>query len=582
MGWVERKWVQVFLVWAVIAFALAFTALISGSARSITGDDAMRLVEAVDLFNGQSWFDTTQYRDNAPFGGPMHWSRLVDAPLALLIAVFTPFVHQAAPYWAAFVWPLLVLLAVVALLAELTERVAGAAARLPALALLAMAIAIYTEFSPGRVDHHNVQIALTLAMILASLQGRYSTGWAVAAGFLAATGLAIGIEVLPSVIAAMACFAVYWIVEPRRSQPQLLGFAASFALALLLHLLVASPVQIWLTPSCDALSATYVVAGVCYGLSMLVVVVASPILRQPVTRLAALTVLGTLSLAIVIWLFPECRNGPYGNLDPDLANILMPAIGEAQPVWIWAAQARPSVALIIVPVIGMASVLLVTAMVPAHRRWRWMVLAGFCLALLVVFCLQVRGFRLLNIAILPGPAWLVAHAWAWFRARQNLASAALVSATVLAFSGAAHWSLISNAYAAFAPAPAAKEGPDLAACVDPSAYGPLAALPPGRMMSYLLIGPQLLLETPHSIVSAGYHRNESGLRDMVRFYGGGEAEARAVVSERGLDYLVFCRGLPPNSALTGVPEFGGLAWPWLVRISPPEAALQIYAIDLEE
>ena len=119
------------------------------------------------------------------------------------------------------------------------------------------------------------------------------------------------------------------------------------------------------------------------------------------------------------------------------------------------------------------------------------------------------------------------------------------------------------------------------ACLDRQAYGPLAALPPGSLMSFPLIGPQLLLETPHAVVFAGYHRNEAGLRDVVRFFGGGESQARAVAKERDLDYLVFCRGLPPGGGLAGVPEFQGLSWPWLVQISPREAPLQIYAIDLK-
>jgi hypothetical protein len=581
MGWMRHKWVEIVLVWAVIAIALAVAALRGGNAPVVDGDDAMRLVQAMDLFNGQSWFDTIQYRDNAPFGASMHWSRLVDAPLVLLIALFTPFAQEAAPYWAAFVWPLLVLLATVALLAELTERLAGPAARLPALGLLVMAIALYTEFLPGRVDHHNVQIALTLALILASLLGRDSAVWAVAAGAIAATGLAVGTEVLPSIVAALICFALYWLVEPQRSRPQVLAFAASFPATLLLHLLVSGPVNSWLAPACDALSATYVVAGASYGLAMLLAVLAGPRLRQPVARLGLLAALGLLTLVLVLWLFPECRNGPYGNLDADLATILLSEIGEAQPIWIWGSQMRAQAALLIMPVLGMAAVLLVTVLAPADQRWRWFVLAGFCFALFIVFCLQVRGFRLLSIAVLPAPAWLVWRVWTWFQARQTLASAIHVVLTVLVFMSAAHWTLFSYAYATWAPEPPSADGISWEACLERSAYQPLAALPPGRLMSFLLIGPQLLLETPHSIVSAGYHRNEAGLRDMVRFYAGGEAEARAVASARGLNYLVFCRGLPASLALHGIPEFQGLSWSWLVPISPPDATLQIYAIDLD-
>lgn len=578
LGALTNKWVQVGLVWAVIATALTLAALATGHAPEIRGDDAMRLVGAIDLFHGQNWFDTTQYRDNAPFGAPMHWSRLIDAPLVGLMALFTPFAHEAAPYWAAAVWPLLVLLAVVALLAELTERVAGPAARLPALALLAMAIAVYTEFMPGRVDHHNVQMALTLLMILASIEGRLHIGWAATAGIAAVTGIAIGTEILPSAAATLICFALYWLVDPKGSRRTVLGMALSFAAALLVYQVATIAPANWLVSACDALSATYVAAGIGYAAAMLIAVLLGSVLVHPVARLAVLAVLGVAVLAMLLWLFPECRYGPYGNLDADLAAILLPEIGEAQPIWIWASEFRAQLALLILPVLGMMATLVVPLLMPRGQRWRWVVLAGFCLALFAVFCLQVRGFRLLSVAILPAPAWLVAQVWSWFRARQSVSAAALAGLTIFSFSGAAHWSITNAAFAAVANKPRPAAEVNWMACLEPDAYDRLETLPRGNLMSFLLIGPQLLLETPHSVVSAGYHRNEAGLRDMVRFYIGGEAEAQAVVRERGLDYLVFCRGLPASLALAGVAEFTGLDWPWLEPLSDPEEALQIYGI----
>lgn len=581
MNWIERKGPQALLIWGVLVVALSLSASMGGDIPRVTGDDAMRLVTAMDLFHGQSWFDTIQHRDNTPFGAPMHWSRLIDAPLVLLMAVFQPFAQDAAPYWAAFVWPLFVLLVVVALLAELTERVAGKAARFPALALLALSIAVYTEFIPGRVDHHNVQIALTLAMIILSIEGRLSTRAAIGAGVVAATGIAIGTEILPATVAVLVCFGLYWVVEPQRCGTRLLAFAASFAAGLLLHVLASAPPQLWFVAACDALSITYVVAGAAYGLAILIAVLLGAVLRHWALRFGALAVLGALAITIVVISFPECLAGPYGNLDPDLARILMTQISEAQPLFAWVYENPQFAALVVTPVLGLAAMLLATALAPHDQRWRWIVLSGFCLALFAVFCLQVRGFRLLTIAVLPGLAWIAAQLWAWFRSRQTLLAAAVTGLTLLSFTGVAHYWVAYNLVQALS----SDAGPSEAlvnwdACLQREDYEPLAELPTGTAMSFLLIGAQILLETPHSIVSAGYHRNEDGLRDMVRFYGGGEAEARAVAEQRGLDYLVFCRGLPPNGGLEGVPAFEGLDWPWLEPISDPDADLQIYAIDL--
>ena len=48
-------------------------------------DDLLRLVEVRDLLAGQGWFDLHQYRMGLEGGFVMHWSRLVDAPIAAIV-----------------------------------------------------------------------------------------------------------------------------------------------------------------------------------------------------------------------------------------------------------------------------------------------------------------------------------------------------------------------------------------------------------------------------------------------------------------------------------------------------------------
>lgn len=566
------------LVWALLAAALGASALRTGDAANIAGDDAMRLVGAIDLFEGQSWFDTLQHRDNTPLGASMHFSRLIDGPLALLIALFTPLAGAQAPWWAAFVWPLLVLLVVAALVASLAERLSGPSARLPALALLAMTLPVYTEFVPGRVDHHNVQVALTLGIILATIEGRHSLKWSAAAAALAAAGIAVGTEILPSVIGLLAYVALHWALDPKIARGPLVAVAIAFPVALLVLLLGTMPPQSWLNPACDALSPVYLVAGLLYGAACLGAIAVTRRATAPLHRLLALAVLGVAALAILLVLFPDCRRGPYGNFDPELAAILLPQIGEAQPVWVWAAEWRPQLVLLFAPLAGMVAIAVAILFTTGERRARLVVLGGFCVLLFVVSLLQVRGVRLLAIALVPVGGVVVAAAWARFRARQSLGSAALASLAIFAFASVAQWTLAIGALSGVRAGPGDSHAAAWAACNARAAFAPLAALPPSRVMAYVMIGPQLLLETPHSVVSAGYHRNEEGLRDTVRFFGGGEAVARAVAEERQLDYLVFCRNISPSDGLAGVAPFAPTDWSWLTPVSAPEAPIQIYAI----
>ena len=61
---------------------LALPAVNGGVFDALSTDDAMRLVEVRDLIGGQGWFDLFQYRMDPPSGLSMHWSRVIDAPLA--------------------------------------------------------------------------------------------------------------------------------------------------------------------------------------------------------------------------------------------------------------------------------------------------------------------------------------------------------------------------------------------------------------------------------------------------------------------------------------------------------------------
>src|SRR6478609_127842 len=103
-------WLLVFAAWGA---ALLFGGLppTLGVAFRDT-DDAMRLVQVRDLMAGQGWFDLVQHRLDPANPVPMHWSRLIDAPLALLIRAFGLVADGAAAERLAMAtWPALVLLA---------------------------------------------------------------------------------------------------------------------------------------------------------------------------------------------------------------------------------------------------------------------------------------------------------------------------------------------------------------------------------------------------------------------------------------------------------------------------------------
>ena len=105
------------LLSVAVCASLVIVSVLTGNFGAIgpDGDDVMRLVQVRDLLQGQSWFDLTQSRLGPEGGTLMHWSRLVDLPIAAIAALFTPFLGQDAALGLAFTfWPLISVLMVTA------------------------------------------------------------------------------------------------------------------------------------------------------------------------------------------------------------------------------------------------------------------------------------------------------------------------------------------------------------------------------------------------------------------------------------------------------------------------------------
>src|SRR5580692_3389371 len=144
----------------LVAIGLLFTLAISWpnalevwrSGAFANTDDAMRLVEVRDWLAGQAWFDLHQYRLDPPEGVPMHWTRVLDAPLALLIKLFALFLQTGeAERLTRIVFPLALHGGLFAAVAGLARRLAGPSAMLPAILILTLTGGVLVQFQPGRI-----------------------------------------------------------------------------------------------------------------------------------------------------------------------------------------------------------------------------------------------------------------------------------------------------------------------------------------------------------------------------------------------------------------------------------------------
>ena len=113
-------------------------------------DDAMRMVVVRDFLSGQNWFDHTQYRLNTPWGADMHWSRLVDLPIAALVLLARPLAGASAEIVPAWVWPIMLLALFIWLNGRLTQALVGRDGLLPGMLIGVFSVITFGEFDFGR------------------------------------------------------------------------------------------------------------------------------------------------------------------------------------------------------------------------------------------------------------------------------------------------------------------------------------------------------------------------------------------------------------------------------------------------
>ncbi|MBN8815783.1 MAG: hypothetical protein J0J06_10080 [Sphingomonas sp.] len=501
-------------------------------------DDTMRLLEVRDWLAGQSWWDVSQHRLGGGTVFQMHWSRLVDLPIAAVIGGLTPLIGaEPATTVALFAVPLLTLFCTMALASALTLRLNGAAAMRIAVVLAPITGPILAQMQPGRIDHHGWQIVMALAATLA-LATRTSWHSGVAAGLALATLVTISFEGLPFALGAIAIAAVAWAFDPARRGQSVALTATVAGWAVLLQLATRGP-AFW-RPACDAVAPAWLAALIVAALAF-AAITALP-MRTYRWRLTMLAVPGVASGVVLLWLAPDCVvRGPFGMLDPFVRHWWFDNISEGLPVW----RQSPSFALttLALPVVGMIGAILSLRRAEADRRsaWRMMIAlqgCAFVLALLVM-----RGGGSANALAIPGAAGLVAMALE--RARKIEP----VLPRILAMLGAFVLAAPSTFYiAALVLLPEHRATVSAAAmarpvCTVDSDVGALGQLPPSRLFAPIDVGPELLMRTRHEAVAGGYHRNNNRMHLVMAAFMGRPDDARRAIAATGSAYVVGCPGL---------------------------------------
>lgn len=516
-------------------------------------DDVMRLVVVRDLLGGQGWFDLMQYRLGLEGGTPMHWSRLVDAPIAGLILFFSTFLSETRAEAAAlFVWPLLTTIPIFYAAAAGARRVSGGvhgeSAAVIALVATFLFVLSVGRFRPGAIDHHNVQMAIIAVVAACMVQPFARSGAHALAGLAAALAIAIGVETTPQIAIACAIVAALWLWFGERARRATIAFGLSLALALTVFFYLTIPPARYGVVVCDALSIGFYSLGVigAGGLSLVAAVLSG---RSIGVRFAGLAGVAAVTGLAALWVAPECLSNPLSALDPLLVKMWLSSVTEAQPVW-KQIRLEPWTAgryYVVPPIAILCAILAIRQgrMSREHTILLAMIVTAFAITLF-----QVRGAVFSNLLSI----FVLAPVVAALRARSNadpkntrkgLAFAGMALASV-PFVWALGGALASTGYDTFTGKPdkAADANGSRRACLERQAMAPLAREPMGVVANASNLGATILRYTGHRTLSAPYHRNQGGMLAELHIGMSPPDLAKRYMDDAGVTLLAFCADDP--------------------------------------
>ena len=496
-------------------------------------DDPMRLMQVRDWLAGQSWFDVTQYRLNAPAGGPMHWSRLVDIPIAAVILTARLFLDQHGAETAALIAvPLLTLGIAMLLIHRIAYKLMGTPAALLAVLATPASLGAMKQMRIMRIDHHGWQIVMALVAMLAVLDERPRRSGLVA-GAAMALWCNISIEALPFVAALGGWFAVQWLLDGSAGE-RLKSYLCGLAAASLLLFALTHARSVWLEHPHDALNIAHLVG-------FTVAAVGSQFAVRHLTdlnlRLAALAAVGLAAVAAMFGVDPHFLQGPFSSLDPLVARDWYQGVDEGMPVWRLAPG--DAAAGLAQPFVGLLGAGLAIARTQGEQRKAWIAFLYLLGAVTLSALFVIREATTASTISLPGTAFLCEVALS--RARTLSLAPARIVATVGALF------IMAPAYAA--PALVMPDNPQLVNawnqadyCTQRSMIEKLDVLPPSNLAVPLDITPALLASSHHRAIASGYHRNDIGIHDVIVIFAGPLSSALEIVAKRHIDYVLMCRG----------------------------------------
>lgn len=576
----------VFLAWLVIALILS-ALFMAGRFPNGDVDDLLKAHEVRFLLESGNIFDRTLPGILQPEPFVSHWPWLVDLPYAAVAFVLRPIVGLEAALSTAFLAvPLLLLAGILLFLRRLVGTFGFANPALVFVVSAVVALRALAEFEPGRIDYHNIQMLLLVAIAwLTILPGR---GAALASGVLVALALTTGVELAVFLVLVFAIRAFDFIFAGRDGDRQLQLFGAALgATAMILFFAVTAPGN-YAIPLCDRYSSPLALGLIAAGASFALVPF---VLRNAgaATRFAVLAACGLVSVAALAMLFPNCLAGPYSGLsDYVREHWLIRIYQEASLFGRRDFVLSPDLLYLAAPMIGVLGAA-VAAFVARGRDRAWVVLALFGIVAVAHTVLYFRYLRFMPLFAGPGLAYVLhsilpanlARGFAGRVAAPTMRLLPLLPGLVLLLG-------LVGFHLADTPRASGLEGVDVAETCILDGREPYVWPAGGRILAPPLIGIRLISDPGATVVAIPFHTGSKGIERALRFFDPATPDPRAIAGEAEATLVTTCawRGKRLQRIEQEFPLAAGLIQgtppAWLTECPlPPDAMLRVYRLASE-
>jgi hypothetical protein len=501
-------------------------------------DDAMRLVMLHEWMNGHEWYNETITRLDPPKGVYMHWSHVIDIPLALLFKLFSLVTDTShADTLMRISYPILLETGVLICGVKISDLLYGPSQRLVVALAIALSGALVTQFYIGRIHHTSAQILCLSVIILCWLNAlKYkSLRYSYLCGACLCLSLAINVENIPFIAIIIASFGLSWAHGGNDMARPLRVFGLSLTLHAPIVFAVFYDPAHWSESHADAMSFAHVSALIAGGIGLMALSFCS--LSKIVRRYHVLAIIGAAWLIFIRIDYPILLGDPYAGLDPLVRAFWLDHVQEVQNiVQFYDKEGIFSFGFYIPIAIGTFT------FIWAACRTKNTLFAclgalsclGFITTLIVIRAYAAAIF----ISALSAPLiaqfitkWLDDHA---AHLTPRLWGALIAVMACSTFVWCALVLILQPQHEASEDHGGAHN------CFDQTAYQQLAALPQGLVLANINLGSHLLLYTPHNVVSAPYHRNNHGNRLGLDIWSEDIIQSEHDLHDNHIDYIVLC------------------------------------------